>query len=86
MTIHDLSNLPPEHWPEDAKLRFWRLGWLRTLISEYRKHYVAADDEDPSATDEMLTECEQLLRTMVAELPDVGPVAAAAEQFDDIPW
>lgn len=44
-----------------------QLGWLRTLIADYRLR--VTNDIDPSATAEMLSTCTELLVELEAEIP-----------------
>lgn len=47
-----------------------QIGWLRALVSEFERvaYDPQAEDEDPSATYEMLLECRQLADELLAEL------------------
>ncbi|MBX9679661.1 MAG: hypothetical protein K2X38_12935 [Gemmataceae bacterium] len=52
------------HW-----YRREQLGWLRTLVADYRRLRKLEDDPDPSATAEMLHRVRDLHDELEAELP-----------------
>ena len=64
-----------------------QVGWLKTLISEHRER-MADDDDDPSATAEMLAEVQAVYDALAAEVARNGsptdPVGTilADEQYD----
>lgn len=65
-----------------------RIGWLRTLIGAYDREHDWCEDEDPSATSEMLRECRNLADELESELPAKAPrldLAIPSRDGENIP-
>jgi hypothetical protein len=63
-------------------------SWLRCLISSYKQEHDWEGDEDPSATQEMLTECEKIADWLetVANIDPEDPDALDKVFDDDLPY
>ncbi len=57
---------------EATLLRAERVGWLRTLLADYRDSHDWNDDIDPSATGEMLRAVQALYDELAAECAAKG--------------
>lgn len=48
-----------------------KIGWLGTLIREYAADHDWKNDEDPTATSEMLTACRDIHRALLDQYSEV---------------
>jgi hypothetical protein len=74
--------------PRDYTEAEQEVGWLDCLILSYERMRPRDPDarEDPSAVDEMISECRRLAARLRAELPEREPVEAVETPSEDVPW
>lgn len=65
-----------------------QLGWLRCLIVAYETEHRWAQDEDPSATREMLSQCRALANDLGEWLPPDEPrdIATLPVGDEELPY
>lgn len=68
-----------------------RIGWIKALASAYEAEHDWAEDEDPSATREMLAECRSVADEMLGQIDDHEsrirvPIVSVAADDPDIPF
>lgn len=63
---------------EEWDYRAYRIGWLETLCAMYEQGHDWENDEDPSATREMLREVRAVHAELIGQLGD-RPTAAVEE-------
>ena len=63
------------------------LDWLGILVASYKSEHNWKDDEDPSATDEMISSCEHLLKKLRGQQePEEPPQHYTPSDDDSIPF
>ncbi len=63
-----------------------QVGWLRCLISSYRNEHDWEADEDPTATAEMIVECEHLAARLAAAIPEEPTHEPVAVDTSEVPF